>query len=565
MRPVAAATGVISSNAVATAHPLATQVAMRILRSGGSAIDAAIAAQAVLTLVEPQSSGIGGGAFLMHHDGRHTQAFDGRETAPAAATEDMFLRQGQPMPFAEAAHGGLGVGVPGVMRMLEMVHRQHGRLPWADLFAPAITLSESGFPISPRLAKQIAADSRLGLDSRARAYFLKADGTPREAGDVLRNPALADIFRHIAREGASAMHQGPIADAIVKSVRGHPLRPGRLDHGDLATFQPRERKPLCFPHRAPVLMELLTICGLPPPGSGTIAVGQILGIMHRTASAEARGPDEAWRHHYAEASRLAYADRARFIGDEDFITPPGGHWLTLLDPGYLDQRAQRIGQSRMPSAPAGQPAPDIHKRGMMPLQAETGTSHMSIADRFGNSLAMTSTIEGAFGAAVMVGLDGEGGFLLNHQLTDFSFQPRSADGLAIANRVQPGKRPRSSMTPLLVMKSGTNGQTTVHAIVGSPGGAAIIHYTAKTLFGILHWGMSPQEATAIPHLVVLSPEGPVQLEARAAPADWTQGLRSRQHDVRETELQSGIQLLLRVADRWQGGADPRREGSVDIE
>lgn len=538
---------------------------MQILRSGGSAIDAAIAAQAILTLVEPQSSGIGGGAFLMHHDGRQVQAFDGRETAPAAATEDLFLRQGQPIPLAEAAHGGLAVGVPGVMRMLEMVHGQHGRLPWADLFAPAISVSESGFPISARLARQIAADSRLAFDTRTRDYFLRTDGKPREAGDVLRNPALADIFRRIAREGASAMYQGPVAEAIVAAVRGHPLRPGRLEPGDLANFRPRERKPLCFPHRAPRFMDLLTICGLPPPSSGTIAVGQILGMMQRTRSASALGPDESWRHHYAEASRLAYADRAHFVADEDFIAAPGGQWMRLLDPDYLDRRAQRIGESRMPAAPAGQPAPDIRIQGMMPVQLEAGTSHMSIADRYGNSLAMTSTIEGAFGAAVMVGLDGRGGFLLNHQLTDFSFQPRSPDGLAIANRVQAGKRPRSSMTPLLVMGSGNDGRSTVHALVGSPGGAAIIHYTAKTLFGILHWGLDPQEAIAVPHLAVLAPEGPVQIEARAAPPDWAEGLRSRHHDVREAELQSGIQVLLRVNDRWRGGADPRREGSVEIE
>lgn len=538
---------------------------MRVLRAGGAAIDAAIAAQAVLTLVEPQSSGIGGGAFLMHHDGRHVQAFDGRETAPAQATEDMFLHQGQPMPLAQAAHGGLAVGVPGVLRMLEMVHMQHGRLPWADLFAPAIALSESGFRISNRLARQIAADSRLALDPRTRALFLKADGTPRETGETLRNPALADIFRRIAREGASALYQGPIADAIVTAVRGHPLRPGRLDQTDLASFRPKEREPLCFPHRAPRFEDLLTICGLPPPSSGTIAVGQILGIMQRTPSAAATGPDEPWRHRYAEASRLAYADRAFFIGDEDFITPPGGRWTRLLDPDYLDRRADHISESRMPLAPAGRPGPGNHIQGMMPAQAEAGTSHMSIADRHGNSLSMTSTIEGAFGAAVMVGLDGEGGFLLNHQLTDFSFQPRSADGLAIANRVQAGKRPRSSMTPLLVLGSGADGRTTVQAIVGSPGGAAIIHYTARTLFGILHWRMDPQEAIAVPHLAVLAPEGPVQIETRAAPLDWAQGLRARHHDVREAELQSGIQVLLRVEGRWRGGADPRREGSVEID
>lgn len=539
---------------------------MTMLRAGGSAIDAAIAAQMVLTLVEPQSSGIGGGAFLMHHDGRRVQAFDGRETAPATAGEDLFMRQGMAMPFAEAAHGGLGVGVPGVVRMLEAVHRQHGRLPWADLFQPAIALSESGFRISPRLARLLAGDARLGMSPRTRAYFHHPGGQPKQAGDVLRNPALADVFRRIARDGATALHEGPIAAAIVAAVRGDPLRPGQLSAGDLSSYRPRERNPLCFEHRAPRFPDALTICGLPPPGSGTIAVGQILGLMQRTPSAAARGPDEPWRHHYIEASRLAYADRAVHIGDEDFIAPPSGAWARLIDSGYLDRRARRLGDVRMPHAPAGQPGSDGHAQGMMAEQVEAGTSHLSIADRHGNSLAMTTTIEGPFGAAVMVGLEGEGGFLLNHQLTDFSFQPRSVEGLPIANRVQPGKRPRSSMTPLLVLGAGNrDGQTTVHAIVGSPGGAAIIHYTAKTLFGMLHWGMDPQEAVALPNLAVLAPDGPAQIEIKASPPAWAEGLRARGHDVREADLPSGIQALLRWDGRWRTGVDPRREGSAEVD
>ncbi len=548
--------------AVAAANPLATEAGAEILRAGGSAVDAAIAVQMVLTLVEPQSSGIGGGAFLLHHDGRKLQAFDGRETAPAAVGEKLFLNaQDEPLPFATAVNSGRAVGVPGAVMMLALAHRQHGKLSWARLFDPAIRLAEEGFPISPRLHTLLAADVALKSDPVAAAYFYRADGRPHPVGHVLRNPELAQVLRNIAAAGPSALHEGPVARAIVNKVRQHPALPGALTLEDLKRYQPREREALCFDHTA--ALRALRICGFPPPSSGAIAIGQTLGLLARTLQASAPLvndlPSSDWLHSYNEASRLAMADRAQYLADPDFVASPAGSWSSLLDARYLDDRARLIGPTRMPQSPAGQPGGVQSGWAPMPEQPEHGTSHISIVDGFGNALAMTTTIESAFGSRLMVSTDPgrPGGFLLNNELTDFSFAPRDARGQPVANRVEPGKRPRSSMSPTLVFDK-TTGELLMST--GSPGGAFIVHYTAKVLHGVLQWGLSPQAAVDLPNFGTLG--GPLVLEQGRFPLATVQALQQRDHTVQQGELTSGAQALVRSGGAWQGGADPRREGIV---
>jgi len=548
--------------AVAAANPLATEAGAQILRAGGSAVDAAIAVQMVLTLVEPQSSGIGGGAFLLHHDGRKLQAFDGRETAPAAVDETLFLNaQGQPLPFPAAVNSGRSVGVPGAVMMLALAHRQHGKLPWARLFDPAIRLADDGFAISPRLHSLLAADAALKADPVAAAYFYRADGQPHPVGHVLRNPELAQVLRNIATIGPIALHEGPVARAIVNKVRQHPTLPGTLSLEDLKAYQPREREAICFDHTA--ALRALRICGFPPPSSGAIAIGQILGLLARTPQAAApltNGlPAVDWLHSYTEASRLAFADRAQFVADPDFVAPPAGRWASLLEPRYLDDRTRLITPARMPRAPAGQPGGVQGSWAAMPDQPEHGTSHISIVDGFGNALAMTTTIESAFGSRLMVTTDPSrpGGFLLNNELTDFSFAPRDAQGRPVANRVEPGKRPRSSMSPTLVFDK-TTGELLMST--GSPGGAFIIHYTAKVLHGVLQWGLSPQAAVDLPNFGTLG--GPLVLEQRRFPLATVEALQQRGHTVQQGELTSGAQAIVRNQGAWTGGADPRREGIV---
>ena len=548
--------------AVAAANPLAAEAGAQILRAGGSAVDAAIAVQMVLTLVEPQSSGIGGGAFLLHWDGRRVQALDGRETAPAAVNERLFLdASGQPLPFPTAVASGLSVGVPGAVAMLALAHRQHGRLPWARLFDPAIQLAEQGFQISPRLHSQLAGEQALPADPVARAYFYRADGTPHPAGHRLRNPELAAVLRAIAQQGPKALSEGPIARAIVETVRSHPSRPGSLSEEDLKRYQPREREALCAPLRS--AQRWVELCGFPPPSSGGIAVAQILGLLSRTPQALAglreALPGADWLHAYTEASRLAFADRAQYLADPDFVPAPGGDWASLLDPAYLNTRAALIGPQRMPQVQPGRPAATALAFAPMPPQPEAGTSHISIVDSRGQALAMTTTIESGFGSRRMVSTDRSrpGGFLLNNQLTDFSFAPADAQGRPVANRVQPGKRPRSSMAPTLVF-DGQSGELLMST--GSPGGALIIHYTAKALQGTLHWGLHPQAALDLPNFGTLG--GPLLLEQGRFPAATVQALKGLGHEVQEVDMTSGAQALVRRDGRWLGGADPRREGIV---
>ncbi len=542
--------------AVAAANPLATDAGYQILKAGGSALDAAVAVQMVLTLVEPQSSGIGGGAFLMYFDGESVEAYDGRETAPAAANEDLFLKpDAKPMSFMEGAVGGRSVGVPGVVRMLEQVHQQHGKLPWATLFEPAIRLAEQGFKVSARLNTMLAADRYLRQDPEAAAYFYDSNGQPWPVGHVLRNPELARVLRGIAMHGSMALLEGPVAQSIVDKVRSHVTNPGEITLADLAGYQPRKREPLCHDHAVPP--KVYRLCGFPPPGSGAIAIGQIFGILQNTPGAAlplgSDGlPTADWLHFYTEAARLAFADRAKYVGDPDFVAPPAGAWMSLLSPGYLAGRARLIGDRPMKVTRPGQPEGMRINLAPMPDQPEYGTSHISIVDAQGHAVALTTTIENAFGSRQMVR-----GFLLNNELTDFSFTPRDAQGNLVANRVQPGKRPRSSMSPTLVFDKAT-GQLVM--VGGSPGGAFIIHYIAKILWGTLHWGLNMQQAIDLPNFG--SANNLILLEEKGFPAAAVEALEARGHDVQEMDMTSGLQAIQRIPGGYFGGADPRREGVV---
>jgi len=551
---------------VAAANPLATAAGLQVLQAGGSAVDAAVAVQMVLTLVEPQSSGIGGGAFLLHWDGGRVQAWDGRETAPAAADERLFVgADGKPVPFQQAVVGGRSVGVPGAVRLLEAAHRAHGRLPWAQLLQPAIGLAERGFAVSARLHQQLVDEQALRRDPQARAYFYRADGSPHPVGTLLRNPALAVVLRRIAAEGSAALHTGPVADDIVRRVRGHAGAPGRLSAADLAGYAAKAREPLCTDWGA-----AWRVCGMPPPSSGHLAIMQILGILERLpplpdplAGAQpgtrAEAPSADWLHAYTEAARLAFADRAQYVADPDFVDPPAGGWGSLLEDAYLQQRAGLVGARSMGRATPGTPGGTRSAWAPMPDQPEHGTSHISIVDAQGRAVAMTTTIEAVFGSRLMSdgGTGLPGGFLLNNQLTDFSLAPSDAQGRPVANRVQPGKRPRSSMSPTLVFDR-RNGQLLMS--LGSPGGPAIIHFTAKTLMGGLPWGLNAQQAIDLPNFGSFN--GPTVLEAGRFPPATVAALKARGHHVVETDLPSGLQALQRTPTGWFGGADPRREGVV---
>jgi gamma-glutamyltranspeptidase/glutathione hydrolase len=549
---------------VAAAHPLATDAGYQVLKAGGSAIDAAIAVQMVLTLVEPQSSGIGGGAFVLHHDGKKVEAYDGREVAPSAATDKLFLdAQGKPLPFMEAVLSGLSVGVPGTLSVLETAHKEHGKLPWATLMQPAIQLAEQGFKISPRLHQALLAENDLINDAVAASYFYDAQRKPHPVGYVLKNPELAAVLRDIANRGSLALKQGAVAQALVQKVRQHPTKPGSMTLQDLAQYKVIKREPLCFDHVVQTTSKGFQICGFPPPSSGALAIGQILGILNNTPAGKMplqQGlPASDWLHFYTEAARLAFADRAQFVGDPDFVKAPSGNWKSMLHPTYLQQRSRLIGEQSMKVAKAGNPAEFKTAYAPMPHQDEFGTSHISVIDQYGNSVAMTTTIEAVFGSRLMVntGQGRQGGFLLNNELTDFSFAPSDAKGLPIANRVEAGKRPRSSMSPTLVFEKDT-GQLKMTG--GSPGGAVIIHYTGKLLIGTLQWGLNTQQAINLPNFGSLN--GPTVLEEKRFPEQTLKALQARGHEVREMPLPSGLQAIEVTPKGFFGGADPRREGVV---
>ena len=550
---------------VAAANSLAVDAGVAMLARGGTAVDAAIAVQMMLTLVEPQSSGIGGGAFLLHYDSvtRALAAYDGRETAPAAATPGMFLNaSGKPLEFTSAVDGGLSVGTPGILKLFEVVHARHGKLPWETLFEPAIALAERGFPISPRLHTLIAGTAeRLCTQKAAAAYFLKA-GTcqAKDAGTLLQNAELAGTLRTLASGGASAFYAGPIADAIVQTVRTHPTNPGLLTHADLAAYTVKERTPLCAEYRG------YRLCGMPPPSSGGLAVLQTLGILRHFDVATLTPSSADAVHLLSEAYRLAFADRAKYVGDPEFVSVPV---VGLLDPAYLRARAGAIRMERsMGAATAGRPPGGVTALGLDRSLSLPSTSHVAIVDREGRMANMTTTIENGFGSLQMVR-----GFLLNNQLTDFSLAPADEEGRLVANRVEPGKRPRSSMAPTFVF--GTRGD--VEAIIGSPGGSGIIHYVTKMLVGMIDWKLDVQQAIDLPNFgaqtssTTTVERGTVltglesELKARGhtvAVADMTSGLHGIVFNGTRANGQPGALSRAPGKGRWAGGADPRREGTA---
>jgi len=528
---------------IAAANPLAAEAGREILRAGGNAVDAAIAAQMVLNLVEPQSSGIGGGGFVMHFDADtgDIAAYDGRETAPASATPGMFLdHAGAPRLFMDAVVGGLSVGVPGLLRMLEAVHADHGRLPWADLFKPAIELAEKGFPVSQRLHTLIARDEHLSVFPNTAAYFLDPNGRAPPVGDRLTNPPFAETLRLVAEGGADAFYEGRIAADIVKTVNGAPRNPGDMTATDLASYRAVRRDPVCLFYRA------WLICGMPPPSSGGITTLQILGLLQGTDIAKATPTSGETVHLFSEAGRLAFADRNAYIADPDFVDVPTAG---LLDPAYLEDRAASIryrhGGTALPGRPAGAEArhrpSDSDEHGL-------STTHLSVIDSEGNAVSMTTSIETAFGSRLMVR-----GFLLNNQLTDFSFTP-TRNGVPVANRAEPGKRPRSSMAPMLAFDA--RGRPV--AAIGSPGGSRIIGYVAQTLIAVLDWNLDIQSAINLPH--AMNRNGPTEIEAGTVLERIRGALEARGHTVTPRSMTSGLHGIVVSADGLEGGADPRREG-----
>ncbi len=533
------------SDMVVAAHPLAAEAGAEILGEGGSAIDAMIATQLVLGLVEPQSSGIGGGAFLIHHDAASGRmvAYDGRETAPAAAGGDLFLGEdGQPLAFLDAVVGGRSVGTPGTIRLLELSHRLHGRLPWERLFEPAIRLAEDGFEVGDRLASLVAGDRDNMRQDAIRDYFLP-EGQPIAAGSTLRNPDYAATLRAIAADGASAFYSGEIAEDIVQAVQGFEANPGLLETQDLANYRVAVREPVCAP------FQVYEVCGMGPPSSGALTLGQTLALLDHFDLASLDPMSAEATHLFVEASRLAYADRALYMADEDFVRVPTAG---LLDPAYLTARAQGISPVRAAEeVVAGNPPWREAKLRAPDRSLELpSTSHVSIVDRDGNAVSLTTTIEAGFGSRLMVR-----GFLLNNELTDFSFVAEE-EGRAVANRVEPGKRPRSSMAPTIVLDRG--GDPVL--VVGSPGGARIIPYVARTILGTLLWDLDPQEAVSLPHVTTLG--GPVDLEEGRVPAGLAEALTELGHEVRQMELTSGTHAILIRDGELVAGVDPRREGAA---
>lgn len=528
---------------VVAAHPRASRAGYKVLERGGNAVDAMVAVQLMLNLVEPQSSGIGGGAFLLYWDAgeRRLYTFDGRETAPLAAEPDYFLGDdGDPLPFWEALVGGRSVGVPGTLKLLESVHARFGSEPWAGLVRPARDLARRGFEISPRLAQSIAAAQQYDLArfEATQAYFFEPDGSPKQAGTVLRNPAFADTLTGIARRGSRPFYEGDLARRIVETVRGAATNPGVMTVRDLQRYVVKEREPVCVPYRG------FEVCGMGPPTSGGLTVGQILGqLSHHDMGS---GPRIDGVHRFLESARLAYADRARYMADSDFVPVPVDG---LLDPDYLAHRASLIDPGRsMGEAPPGAPPGFLRPRLGDPVQHDrAGTSHFVIRDAEGNAVSMTSSIETGFGSRLMVG-----GFLLNNELTDFSFSPR-VNGKPVANRVQGGKRPRSSMAPTIVFRN-----EEPYLLTGSPGGSRIINYVAQSLVATLDWGLAPRAAVELGHFV--NRNGTTELERGTGAEEYRAPLRELGHAVELAEHNSGLHLLLIRGGELTGAADPRREG-----
>jgi gamma-glutamyltranspeptidase/glutathione hydrolase len=540
--PTAPAPAAASKGLVTAANPMAVEAGLSVLRRGGSAADAAVAVQVMLGLAEPQSSGIGGGGFLMHYDAEtgEVTAWNGRETAPAAASPTMFLDDdGAPLKRADAMRSGRATGVPGAMAMLEAVQKRHGKLPWAELFEDTAVAAEQGFTVTPRMADQIVRYAATDRTPDARALFARPDGTPLQAGDTYRNAAYAGVMRRMAREGAKVLYSGPIAEKIVARTTAAPYA-GQMTLADLAGYRPQEIPALCKPYRVHI------ICVPSPPASG-VGLLELMGLLERT-DIDTRGPadPQAW-FLFAEASRVMYADRDRYVGDPRFVQVPVAG---LLDPAYLDQRARLIGDRASSSPPrAGKPAGAV-MAGVDMTDEPAGTTHFVIVDKDGDVVSMTTTVETYFGSGRVVE-----GFLLNNQMTDFSFNPREKDGAPAANAVAGGKRPRSSMTPVIILDK----QGRFVGAVGSPGGNAIPAYVAKTLVGVLDWKLPIQQAMDLPNLVARGPD--FSGEAHKFAPGVIEGLKARGVDVkRGSGEESGIHGVMVVDGRLVGGADSRREG-----
>ncbi|MEM9420939.1 MAG: gamma-glutamyltransferase family protein [Pseudomonadota bacterium] len=534
--------------AVTTAHPLATKAGANILSAGGSAADAAVAVQAVLGLVEPQSSGLGGGAFMLHYDANTGEltSFDGREIAPASAIPGLFLKEnGTPMGFYDAVTSGYSVGVPGAVAMLGEVHSQYGKMPWADLFVDAEQLAQTGFPMTDRMSSLAERMVRLKDNDAPRALYFDDSGIPHKGGTVITNPAYAETIRQIAQGGAGAFYQGPIANAIVAAVN-EKTGTETLKPADLAAYKPTERAPVCGPFLT------YKVCTMGPPSSGGVTLLQILGLVEKDGRALTQGP-KAWAQ-YVEASRLAYADRDLYLGDPiamgDEQTTADDIVSGLISAPYLHKRAKLIGDEAAEMVEPGDPlaAPLKDKRAPDASPNLPGTSHFSIRDQYGNIVSMTTTVETAFGSHLMAG-----GMLLNNQLTDFSFLPER-NGIPVVNAVAPGKKPRSSMTPVVVFDE----EGAPVMAIGSPGGPAIIGYVAKTLLASLAWEMDLQAAIDLPNVV--TPRGKVLVED-SADASLVEALNAYGYDVTNRALTSGLYGFAITEDSIQSGVDPRRDGT----
>ena len=549
-----------SRHMIAAANPYAAEAGLDMLRLGGSAVDAAIAAQLVLGLVEPQSSGLGGGAFLLHWDAtsRATTSYDGRERAPAAAQGDRFLVKGRPLPFSEAVKSPLSVGVPGTVALMELAHQRHGKLAWASLFAPAIRLAEAGFLVSPRLHRLLAETGPKPFAPVARTYFFDTRGRPWAAGHRLANPAYAETLKRVAAGRAAAFYDGPVAAAIVAAAAVEPASKGAITPADLAAYRAIERAAICTPYRS------LSACGMGPPSSAGHTLGQALALLDGFDLG--RGPRTAMMagpmHLIGEALKLAFADRNWYLADPDFVAAPSG----LLDPAYLAERRSLITTYRplwrvYPGTP---PRIGGQAHGPDDTHEAAGTSHLSIIDAAGNAVAMTTTIEAAFGSGLWAA-----GFLLNNELTDFSFRPAARDGRPIANRIEGGKRPRSSMAPTIVL--GEDGRPLI--VTGSSGGSRIPGYVLKTLVALIDWKLDAAGALALPNFG--SRGGAFELEmptvgvagGQAHPANALAivnralALKPYGHDIGLDVLTSGTQVIVRRPDgSLEGAADPRREG-----
>jgi len=552
IREPEAATGYVDKKAVqgkkfmvAAANPYASKAGFSILQQGGSAVDAAIAVELVLTLVEPQSSGIGGGTFMLYWDNKKQKmtSFDGRETAPAAATSELFLdKQRKPLKWIDAVVGGRAVGVPGMMATLKKAHDQYGKLPWSVLFEQAITLSEHGFIVSPRLEKLLGMNFNPGIHTlpEINQYFFP-NGQSVKAGDILVNKKLAKVLRSIAKEGIDVFYQGWVAKKIVEKVQNSAIAPGLLTLKDMTAYQVKEREPVCGSYRE------YNVCGMAPPSSGGIAVIQILAQLQRFELAKYQPNDAQAIHLYTQSARLAFADRNRYIADADFVSVPT---KGLIAPEYMAKRSALINSNKdMGRATSGVPEGALALADDSAIERPS-TSHFSIVDDQGNAVSMTSSIENGFGSALMVE-----GFILNNQLTDFSLAPKQ-NGHWVANRVQANKRPRSSMAPIMVF----NKDNSLKLLVGSPGGSRIINYVAQTLIGVLDWKLDPQQAVNLPHV---TNRNYVTTIERGTPAELLKpALEAKGHKVLLRDLNSGVHAIEITKNGLVGGADPRREGVV---